>query len=60
MSKKDEFGESQGIQAAEQVYDACVLSLKNTVSGMKPPIPEPLHVKVSGIISHSLFGRCHG
>jgi len=40
---------------AEKVYDACVQSLKNIVSEMKPQIPEPRYVKVSGIISRSFF-----
>jgi hypothetical protein len=30
------------------------------VSEMNPQIPEPRHVKVSGIISHSLFDQRHG
>jgi hypothetical protein len=60
VSKKDELGDIQGIEGAKEVHDTCVRSLKNIVSGMKPPIPEPLHVKVSGIISHSLYDRCHG
>ena len=45
---------------AKKVHDACVQSLESTVSRMKPPIPTPRHRKVSGIISHSLLGLCHG
>ena len=60
MSKKDEYGEIEGNERAKEVYDTCVRSLKNIVSGMKPPIPEPRHVKISGTISHSLYDRCHG
>ena len=52
--------ESQGIEAANKVCDDCVQSLTNVASGMKPPIPMPTYVKVSGIISHSLYDRCHG
>jgi len=36
-------------EEAKKVHDACVQSLKSIVSGMKPPIPEPRYVKVSGI-----------
>ena len=62
MSKKDEFGDDQGNEAANRVYDTCVKSLKNTVSKLELPLPELLYVKVSvsGIISHSLYDRCHG
>ena len=52
--------ESQGIEAADKVCDYCVKSLANVVSGMKPPIPMPTYVEVSGIIFHSLYDRCHG
>jgi hypothetical protein len=60
VSKKDEFGESLGSEKAKEVYDNCVQSLKNIVSKLKLPITELLYVKVSGIISHSLYDRCHG
>jgi hypothetical protein len=56
VSKKDEFGKSLGSEKAEEVYDTCVQSLKKIVNGMKPPIPVPIFVKVSGIMSHSLYG----
>jgi len=42
-------------EEAKKVHDACVESLKSAVSRMKPAILEPRHVKVSGIIPHSLF-----
>ena len=54
-STKFEFGESLGREKAEEVCDTCVQSLKGVVNGMKPPIPVPVFVKVSGIISHSLY-----
>ena len=60
ISKKDEFGDKEGPDEARKVYDACVVSLKNIVNGMKPPISEPIFVKVSGIISHSLYDQRHG
>ena len=62
MSKKDEFGDDQGNEAANRVYDDCVKSLKNIVSKLELSLPELLYVKVSvsGIISHSLSDRCHG
>jgi len=47
-------------EEAMEVYDFCVQSLKSVVSAMEPPMPELGHVKVSGIISHSLFDQCHG
>ena len=59
ISKKEEFPD-QGNEKAEEVYDACVLSLKNIVNRMNPPIPVPMFVKVSGIISHSLYDQRHG
>jgi hypothetical protein len=55
MSKMDEFGESLGSEKAKEVYDTCVQSLKKIADGMKPPIPVPISVKVSGIVSHSLY-----
>ena len=60
ISKKDEFGDKEGPDEAGKVYDACVLSLKNIVNGMNPPMPMPIYVKVSGIISHSLYDQRHG
>jgi hypothetical protein len=63
ISKKDEFefddNPTRGYEEAEKVYDACVLSLQNIVNGMNPPMPVPIFVKVSGIISHSLFDQRH-
>jgi hypothetical protein len=59
ISKKDEFGD-QGNEKAKEVYDACVQSLKDILSKLKLPITELLYVMVSGIISHSLYDRCHG
>ena len=47
-------------EEAKEVHDICVGSLKRVVSVMKPPIPVPSHVNVSGMISHSLFDQCHG
>ena len=47
-------------EEAKKVHDDCVGSLKSAVSLMKQPMPEPSHVNVSGIISHSLFDQCHG
>ena len=44
----------------KKVYDTCEKSLKDVVNGMSPQIPEPRHVKVSGIISRSLFDQRHG
>ena len=65
QSKKDELQGDEGLvgedldnrskEEATKVLDACVQSLKSIVNGMNPPIPEPPHVKVSGIISHSFF-----
>ena len=61
MSKRIELeDDSQGTEAANKVCDDCVQSLKNVVSGMKPPIPMPTYVKVSGIISNSFYDQCHG
>ena len=60
LSKRDEFGDEEGPGEAEKVYDACVRSLENIVNGMRPPIPVPIYVKVSGIISHSLYVQHHG
>ena len=60
FSKNDEFGDEEGPGEAEKVYNACVLSLKNIVNGMNPPIPVPICVRVSGIISHCLYDRCDG
>ena len=59
ISKKDEFGD-QGNEKAKEVYDACVQSLNDILSKLKLPITELLYVKVSGIISHYLYDRCHG
>ena len=61
ISKKDEFDNNptRGFEEAEKVYDACVLSLKNIVNRMNPPIPVPIFLKVSGIISHSLYDQRH-
>ena len=58
--KKDEYGDDQGYEEAEKVCDACVRSLKYIVNRMNPPIPVPIYVKVSGIISHSLYDQRHG
>ena len=52
--------DNQSNEEAKKVLDLCVRSLKRVVSLMNPPIPEPSHVNVSGIISHSLFDQCHG
>jgi hypothetical protein len=51
--------ENQSKVEVKKVYDACEKSLKSVVSEMDPQIPEPRHVKVSGIISHSLFNQRH-
>ena len=59
ISKKDEFGD-QGNEKAKEVYDACVQSLNDILSKLKLPITELLYVKVSSIISHYLYDRCHG
>ena len=47
-------------EAAKKVHAKCVGILNKAVSEMKPPIPEPSHLKASGIISHSSFNQCHG
>ena len=60
MSKKVEFGDNQGYEEAGKIYHACVQSLKHIVNGMKSPIPVPIFVKVSGIISHSSYDQRHG
>ena len=63
MSKMIELeldNENQGIEAANKVCGDCVRSLTKVVSEMKPPIPMPTHVKVSGMIFHSFYDRCHG
>ena len=59
IRKKDEFPD-QGNEKANEVYDTCVLSLKNVVNGMNPPMPMPIYVKVSGIMTHSLYDQRHG
>ena len=46
-------------EEATKVHDICVGSLERVVSKMKPPVPVPSHVNVSGMISHSLFDQCH-
>ena len=62
LTKKVEFGDGHGNEVANKVYDDCVKSLKNIVSKLGLPLTELLYVKVSvsGIISHSLYDRCHG
>ena len=59
ISKKDEFPD-QGNEKAEEAYDTCVQSLEKIVNGIHPPMPVPIFVKVSGIISHSLYDQRHG
>jgi hypothetical protein len=46
-------------QEVEKVEVSCVESLKKAVGAMKSPMAEPSHVKVSGMIAHSLFEQCH-
>jgi hypothetical protein len=43
-------------EEAQQVLHICVESLERTMSGMNTPTPR--YVKVSSIISHSLFDQC--
>jgi hypothetical protein len=52
--------DNQVKEEAEKVEASCVESLKKLVGEMKPSIPEPSYVKVSGMIAHSLFDQCHG